>query len=111
MPLQDTDPTPSFGGFGLTEGSIRGEEDALHVNAICVADYWATTTRSMVWLVLDHLDGGGTSVENIRAYWTGMPIPDDYGGAFSAVCDYEDGQWFLVVVNGLNGTYREAAGE
>ena len=65
------------------------------VQAICEVDYWLNVQNSMLWVTLDHLEGGESTLEEAQAYFEyGIVVEEDYGTAISGICTVaEEGNW------------------
>ena len=65
------------------------------VQAICEVDYWQNVHQSMLWVTLDHLTGGESTLEEAQAYTElGIAVPEDYATTISGICDVADeGNW------------------
>ena len=77
-----------------TLAAVQHTMDTL-VRSICEADYWALTALSMAYALRGHLEGDGTTLEDIELFLYGIIIGDDYGDV-SSVCRVDaDGRWVL----------------
>ena len=77
-----------------TLAAVQQTTDTL-VRSICEADYWAMTALSMAYALRGHLEGDGTTLEDIELFLYGIVISDDYGDV-SSVCRMDaDGRWVL----------------
>ena len=75
--------------------TIRRDTDTF-VRAICEADYWANTALGMANALGNHLEGDGTSLEEVELFLYGIVIGDNYGD-ISTVCKVDaDGRWVLI---------------
>ena len=65
------------------------------VQAVCEVDYWLNVQQSMLWVTLDHLTGGESTLEEAQAYTQlGIAVEEDYGTTISGICDIaEEGNW------------------
>ena len=80
---------------GETLAAVQQTTDTL-VRSICEADYWAMTALSMANALGNHLEGDGTSLEEVELFLYGISITDNYGD-ISSVCRVDaDGRWVLI---------------
>ena len=78
-----------------TLATIRHDTDTI-VRALCEADYWANTALSMTNALGNHLEGDGTSLEEVELFLYGIVIGDNYGD-ISTVCRVDaDDRWVLI---------------
>lgn len=83
----------------LLEANAETKEDMAAsakwlLKAVCSTDYLTVTNYTVLFWLVDHLQGGETTIETVSKALNGIKINENYG---STVCNVDDDRhWYLL---------------